>query len=75
MRLELPCAGENATFGEVALVEVDSVRTATVVADNHIDLLTIDRDLFNRCLRGVVAEDMQVSVHVTCGTFINTLMR
>ncbi|XP_025079823.1 uncharacterized protein LOC112555609 [Pomacea canaliculata] len=52
-------SGENATFGEVALVEVDSVRTATVVADNHIDLLTIDRDLFNRCLRGVVAEDMQ----------------
>ncbi|KAK7090258.1 uncharacterized protein [Littorina saxatilis] len=51
--------GSCLTFGEVALVEQDCIRTASVVANTHLDLLTIDRDLFNRCLHGVVAEDMK----------------
>ena len=54
--------GSNLTFGEVALVEQDCIRTATVVANSHLDLLVIDRDLFNRCLHGVVAEDMKVGI-------------
>ncbi|KAK7479018.1 hypothetical protein BaRGS_00029779 [Batillaria attramentaria] len=51
-------SGDGGTFGEVALIETDCVRTASVVADTHMDLLIVERDLFNRCLRGIVAEDM-----------------
>ncbi|KAL8578331.1 hypothetical protein ACOMHN_031705 [Nucella lapillus] len=51
--------GRNKTFGEVALVEPDCIRTATVVANTPLVLLTIDRLLFNKCLKGVVAEDMK----------------
>lgn len=51
--------GSCLTFGEVALVEQDCIRTATVVANSPLDCLLIDRALFNRCLHGVVAEDMK----------------
>ena len=46
-------------------MEQDCIRTASVVANTHLDLLVIDRALFNRCLRGVVAEDMKVSDSLT----------
>ena len=40
--------------------EEDCIRTATVVANTHVDLLTIDRTLFDQCLHGVVKEEMKV---------------
>ena len=43
-------AGPGATFGEVALLkEDDCLRTASIIAsDNTVDLIEIDRDLYNR---------------------------
>ena len=58
-------SGSCLTFGEIALVEQDCIRTASVVANTHLDLLVIDRALFNRCLHGVVAEDMKVRESLT----------
>ena len=47
--------GPGATFGEVALLkEDDCVRTASIIAsDDEVDLIEIDRDLYNRCARNL----------------------
>lgn len=42
------------SFGEVALIRDDSVRNATVIADEDTDLLVISRDLFNRSMKVVM---------------------
>ena len=39
------------SFGEIALISEDSVRNATVIADEETDLLVIHRDLFNRSMK------------------------
>ncbi|XP_052275823.1 uncharacterized protein LOC127875051 isoform X2 [Dreissena polymorpha] len=39
------------SFGEIALISEDSVRNATVIADEDTDLLVIHRDLFNRSMK------------------------
>jgi len=39
------------SFGEIALISDDSVRNATVIADEDTDLLVIHRDLFNRSMK------------------------
>ncbi|KAL5008263.1 hypothetical protein ScPMuIL_013844 [Solemya velum] len=39
------------SFGEVALLSEDSVRNATVIADDETDLLVIYRDLYNRSIK------------------------
>lgn len=39
------------SFGEIALISEDSVRNATVIADEETDLLLIHRDLFNRSMK------------------------
>lgn len=49
---------EGKSFGEVALMSEDSVRNATVIADEETDLLVISRELFNR--------SMKVHAHVFC---------
>ena len=38
-------------FGELALLNEDSVRNASIIADEETDLLIINRDLFNRSLK------------------------
>ncbi len=38
-------------FGELALMNEDSVRNASIIADEETDLLVINRDLFNRSLK------------------------
>ncbi|KAG5452451.1 cAMP-dependent protein kinase regulatory subunit [Clonorchis sinensis] len=40
-------------FGEVALLDKESLRTATVIADCETELIVIDRTLYNRSLREV----------------------
>ena len=47
--------GPGATFGEVALLkEDDCVRTASIIAsDDEVDLIEINRDLYNRCAQHV----------------------
>lgn len=39
------------SFGEIALISDDSVRNATVIADEETDMLVIHRDLFNRSMK------------------------
>jgi CRP-like cAMP-binding protein len=39
------------SFGEIALISQDSIRNASVVADETSDLLVIHRDLYNRSLK------------------------
>ena len=43
--------GVGRAFGELALMSEDSARNASIVADEDTDLLTINRDLFNRSLK------------------------
>ena len=45
-------SGPGATFGEVALLkEDDCLRTASILAsDSTVDLIEIDRNLYNRCV-------------------------
>lgn len=48
------------TFGELALINKDCIRNASVVADESTDLIVINRDLFNRSLRAPQEYDLQV---------------
>ncbi|XP_064647961.1 uncharacterized protein LOC135500428 [Lineus longissimus] len=45
------------SFGEIALISQDSVRNATVLADETSDLLIIHRDLYNRSLKAFQEEE------------------
>lgn len=45
------CTEEGKSFGELALMSEDSVRNATVIADEETDLLVISRELFNRSMK------------------------
>ena len=50
-------AGEGATFGELALIHPDCVRTASIVADDKTDMVVIHRDLYNRSVSKVIARE------------------
>ncbi|XP_062620945.1 uncharacterized protein LOC134282559 [Saccostrea cucullata] len=50
---------EGKSFGEVALMSEDSVRNATVLADEETDLLVISRELFNRSMKAKQEEEYQ----------------
>ena len=39
------------SFGELALINTDCVRNATIIADEAVDLIVIDRNLYNRCIK------------------------
>lgn len=43
--------GSGKAFGELALVNHDTLRNASVVANEDVDLMVIDQDLFDRSLR------------------------
>ncbi|KAL4222922.1 hypothetical protein ACF0H5_018962 [Mactra antiquata] len=43
--------GVGGTFGELALVNQDAVRNASIIADEDTDMIVIDRDLFERSLK------------------------
>ncbi|XP_069118180.1 uncharacterized protein [Argopecten irradians] len=47
------------SFGEVALMSEDSVRNATIIADEETDLLVISRELFNRSIKAKQEEEYQ----------------
>ncbi|KAL3831970.1 hypothetical protein ACJMK2_023658, partial [Sinanodonta woodiana] len=42
---------QGKAFGEVALVHRDSIRNATVISDEEVNLMVIGQDLFDRALR------------------------
>ncbi|XP_035826837.1 uncharacterized protein LOC101855119 [Aplysia californica] len=47
------------SFGELALINADCVRNATIIADETSDLLCVDRDLYNRSLRAFQANEFE----------------
>ncbi|CAG5121411.1 unnamed protein product, partial [Candidula unifasciata] len=47
------------SFGELALINADCVRNATIIADETTDLLCVDRDLYNRSLRAFQAQEFE----------------
>ncbi|XP_033735728.1 uncharacterized protein LOC117324159 isoform X2 [Pecten maximus] len=47
------------SFGEVALMSEDSVRNATIIADEDTDLLVISRELFNRSIKAKQEEEYE----------------
>ncbi|CAL1537153.1 unnamed protein product [Lymnaea stagnalis] len=46
-------------FGDVALTSDDNIRTASIVADERTDLLVVDRALYNRSMKEVLAKEFQ----------------
>ena len=46
--------GAGATFGEVALISEDCVRTASIITDEQSDVIVIDRQLYNRSVKEVL---------------------
>lgn len=49
----------GAPFGDVALISDDNIRTASIVADEKTDLLVVDRALYNRSVKEVLAKEFQ----------------
>lgn len=43
--------GPGSAFGEIALVNKESFRNATIITDEPADLMVIDQELFDRSLR------------------------
>lgn len=46
-------------FGEVALLSKDCIRTASIIAGQTTDVLVVDRELYNRAVRDVLAQEFQ----------------
>ncbi|XP_064619879.1 uncharacterized protein LOC135483173 isoform X2 [Lineus longissimus] len=51
--------GPGDAFGEVALLSEDCIRTASIVVDEHTDLICIDRALYNRSVKSVLQEEFE----------------
>ncbi|XP_012946512.1 cAMP-dependent protein kinase regulatory subunit, partial [Aplysia californica] len=49
--------GPGAPFGDVALTSGDSIRTASIISDERTDLLVVDRALYNRSMKEVLAKE------------------
>lgn len=49
-------------FGDVALMSEDCVRTATIIAEEVTDLLVVDRALYNRAVKEVLAKEYEDKV-------------
>ena len=45
-------SGAGATFGEVALISEDCVRTASIITDEPSDVIVIDRQLYKQIGKG-----------------------
>ncbi|XP_070558521.1 titin homolog [Ptychodera flava] len=43
--------GSGKSFGEIALIQKNCIRTASIIADTDCDLIVINRDLYTRCLK------------------------
>ncbi|XP_033120425.1 uncharacterized protein LOC117119699 [Anneissia japonica] len=65
--------GIGKSFGELALVQADNVRSASIISDLPTDLIMVNRDLYNRCLK--TAQEMQFKEKKefvgTCSLFSN----
>ena len=44
-------SGDGKSFGELALLKKNCVRNATIITDMSTQLLVVNRQLYNRCIR------------------------
>lgn len=51
--------GAGATFGEVALISDDCIRTASIIADDCADLVMVDRELYDRSVKAVLQKEFE----------------
>jgi len=56
------CTETGSTFGELALLNDDCIRNASVVAVERTDLMLISRALYSRCLSGWQAAEWQAKI-------------
>ena len=52
-------SGDGQAFGELALLSEDCIRTASVLADQTVELISINRDLYNRSVARVVRAEYE----------------
>lgn len=57
--LKILSPGPGATFGEVALMSDDCIRTASIIVDELTDLIVVDRDLYNRSVKNVLKKEFE----------------
>ena len=56
----VPPTGAGAVFGEVALLkEDDCIRTASIITDETCDLVVVNRELYNRCVKYVLKKEFE----------------
>ncbi|GAB1598579.1 uncharacterized protein LOC115231060 [Argonauta hians] len=53
-------------FGEVALLSKDSIRTATVVADELTDLMVVHKSLYERSVKDILSWEFQQKIAFIC---------
>lgn len=42
---------DGKSFGELALLKKDCIRNASIITDTTTELLVVNRQLYNRCIR------------------------
>ncbi|VEL22601.1 unnamed protein product [Protopolystoma xenopodis] len=50
------------SFGELALINPDCIRNATIISDCSAHLLSVQRELFNQCLRTAQTAEFQAKL-------------
>ncbi len=51
--------GTGTGFGELALINKNCIRNASIIADEPTDMLVVNRVLYNRCLRAAHAAEIE----------------
>ncbi|XP_071182163.1 uncharacterized protein [Mytilus edulis] len=51
------------SFGELALINPDCIRNATIIADETTDLIVIDRELYNRSIHSFHTKEFEERKH------------
>ncbi|XP_025113407.1 uncharacterized protein LOC112575645 isoform X2 [Pomacea canaliculata] len=51
--------GVGFSFGEVALIDETCVRTASIVADERTDLVIVDKALYTRSVKDIIAKEFE----------------
>ena len=58
-KYSLSFADSGKSFGELALINEDCVRNATIIADETTDLVVVNRALYNRSLKSFQAKEFE----------------
>ena len=50
---------EGFSFGELALINKNCIRNASIIADEKTDVLVVNRELYNRSLKAAQAYELE----------------